>query len=338
VSGTFSARYFDGRHSRPFDVLASVVDGRIRLAGAEIERDYALSDTRVSERLQSAPRLLTFSDGSYCEVSDHERLDAVLASTGFRDSWVVRWQNRWPYAVVALLASIAVVAAGYFYGLPKFAEVAARRISPEFEAAIGRQAVEWIDEHLFTPTELPQARRAALAAKFAAIAPRDGRAYRLEFRKSRIGPNAVALPGGIIVMTDELVKLAPDDEGLLGVLAHELGHIEQRHFLRRVITSTVTGAVATLIAGEASGVLTAVPATLADLSYSRDMEREADRYAIELLRANQLPTEPLAQLLERLEQAHTKRTGKRERGSSWTDYVSTHPDTEERARLIREAR
>jgi Zn-dependent protease with chaperone function len=337
VNPSFAAKYFDGQSSRPHAVVASVEGERIELRGATIERSFALGEARVSERLQHAPRLITFADASYCEVADHAALDAALAATGFRDSLVVRAQNRWRYAAAALLATIGVIVVAYLYVLPWAARIAAFQVPDDVEASIGREAVQWVDKQLFEPTCLPADRRARIAQAFAQIAPKDAREYRIEFRRSRIGPNALAFPGGTIVVTDELVALAPSDEAVLGVLAHELGHIEHRHLLRRLISSTVVGAVATLLAGDASGIATALPATLADLSYSRDMEREADDYAIERLHEAGLPLAPLADLLEKMEAAHEERTRSRGAGVRLEGYLSTHPDTAERARKLRSA-
>ncbi len=90
------------------------------------------------------------------------------------------------------------------------------------------------------------------------IAPQDGRDYAIRFRASKIGPNALALPGGVIYVTDELVELAPDDDAVIGVLAHELGHIEQRHLMRRLFASAAVGAAAAVLFGDVSTVLAAL--------------------------------------------------------------------------------
>ncbi len=55
----------------------------------------------------------------------------------------------------------------------------------------------------------------------------------VEFRASPIiGANAFALPGGIVIVTDQLMQLAEHDDEILAVLAHEIGHVKHRHVLR----------------------------------------------------------------------------------------------------------
>ena len=82
----------------------------------------------------------------------------------------------------------------------------------------------------------------------------------------------------------------------------------------------------------------ALPAALADLSYSRDMEREADDYAIERMHDAGLPLAPLADLLEKMEAAHAERTKSGGKGGARLEgYLSTHPDTAERVRKLRSA-
>ena len=325
------ARYFDGRSSRPHAVRLSVDDGTLVLAGDDVARREPLSALRVSEPLAHAPRIVTFSDGAFCEVADNAGLSQILAAWGHRDSFVVGWQNQWRGAVVAILGLIAFLFVAYRWVLPAAAEYAAVRVPLAWEERLGREATAFLEKRVFSPTQLPQQKRDALADRFDTIAPEDGRDYAIRFRASKIGPNALALPGGIIYVTDELVELAPDDDAILGVLAHELGHIEQRHLMRRLFASAAVGAAAAVLFGDISTVLAALPAILIDLDYSRAMEREADTYAVDLLRAKGISTGSLATLFERMQQAHDKRGPK----GDWPAYLSTHPPTPERVELFR---
>jgi Zn-dependent protease with chaperone function len=206
------------------------------------------------------------------------------------------------------------------------------RIPPGVEDGIGTRAVKIIEQQL-GPSKLAPAQADRVRRVFESIAPRDGRRFAVMLRDGGpFGANAFALPGGTVVVTDQLAELATDDAALAGVLAHEIGHVERRHLMRQVISSTVVGAVVTLIAGDVSGVTAALPAALANLSYSRDMEREADSYAVGLLKLRRIPIEPFAQLLQSLQAAHQ---GGQTSGSG--QYLHTHPDTADRVAAIRAA-
>lgn len=325
------ARYFDGRSSRSHAVRLSVNDGDLDIAGDEVARREALSRLRVSEPLKHAPRIVTFDDGAFCEIADNATFSQILATSGHRDSWVVSWQNQWRGAVVAVFALIAFLFIVYRWVLPIAAEYAAVRVPVAWEENLGREATAFLEKRVFSATKLSEERRSALVERFEALAPQDGRDYEIRFRASKIGPNALALPGGAIYVTDDLVELAPDDDAVIGVLAHELGHIEQRHLMRRLFSSAAVGAATAVLIGDVSTVLAAVPALLIDLDYSREMEREADLYAVELLRANGISTGSVATLFERMQTVHEKRGPQ----SDWPTYLSTHPATPERVELFR---
>src|SRR5690606_2182906 len=128
------------------------------------------------------------------------------------------------------------------------------------------------------PSRLPAERRAALQDRFAELVaglPREAD-YRLDFRyAAAIGPNAFALPGGQILMTDQLVELAERDEELLAVLAHEAGHHEHRHGLRGALEDSAVLVVIGFMFGDVSGagsLSVSVPTLLLQTGFSRDHE------------------------------------------------------------------
>ena len=68
-----------------------------------------------------------------------------------------------------------------------------------------------------------------------------GLPLRLELRAGgAIGPNAFALPSGIIMVTDELVRIAEHPEEFESVLAHEAGHMVHRHSLRMLLQGSAS--------------------------------------------------------------------------------------------------
>ncbi len=328
-----AARFHDGQVALAQPVILLIDAGRIEVRGAALMRPYPWEGTRVSERLQHAPRLIRFADGCFCEVADQAALDAALAAIGYRPSWVARAQRHWGQVLVALVILLAAIWAVYRWALPVAADWAARRVPMRVEQALGARAAEIMEAQMLKPSTLPPARSGELQRLFASLVPLGERGYRLALHDGAgIGANAFALPGGTVVVTDQLVKLAPDDDALAAVMAHEIGHVENRHLLRRIIAGTVVGAVVTVIAGDASGLMAALPAALANLSYSRDMEREADRYAVGELKRRHIPIEPFARMLQRLQGAHGGADA-----PAWARYLQTHPDTEDRVAQIRAA-
>ncbi|WP_443114304.1 M48 family metallopeptidase [Herbaspirillum seropedicae] len=325
------ASYYDGRTSRRHQVTLEVVAGVAQVRG-EIERDCPIGQLRVSERFARAARKVSFPDGAYLEIIDGAAFRELLQETGHQDSLVVRLQQSWRHALAACAVLIAVVVLSYVYLLPLAAQGIAAMLPVAVDRQIGQGTLEFLDQHVLAPSQLDARRTQAITARFRALtAPLpDAPDYQIVFRKSRIGPNAFALPSGQIVVTDEIVRLLDDDDALMGVLAHELGHVHRRHLMRRLIQSSAIAATATVLFGDVSAVLANIPTVLLDLKYSRDIEREADDYAIAMFKANGLPRQKLALVFEKLESA-----GK---DGPVSPYLSSHPANDERIAHILGAR
>ncbi len=202
---------------------------------------------------------------------------------------VARAQQSWRGVLVAFALLIGVLWGLYLFGLPVAARGITALIPMAADEAIGRNALSQIDGRWMKPSKLPLADQQRIRTRFEAGLkaqyPSNTPKIQLEFRQSKIGPNAFALPGSVMVMTDELVEMVKDDEVVLGVLGHELGHITRRHGMRQLVQVGVLQGVLSIAFGDYGSLITAAPLILGSMAYSRAHEREADDDSIAFMRA-----------------------------------------------------
>jgi Zn-dependent protease with chaperone function len=236
---------------------------------------------------------------------------------------------------LALAGLVLAIAVAYRLVAPLVARGVARRLPPVVAEQLTTATLAALDAQYFTPSTLSGERQAELSAAFDRLrlpGRASGAGYRLFFRRSaQLGPNAIALPSGTIVVTDGLVELSRDDRELIGVLAHEAGHVDRRHGLQSIVQDSLVGWMVAWAVGDARSLLAVAPTALLQAKYSRDLEEEADGYAIDALRANAIATTHLAALLERMEQARGATPGRIDVPA----YLSTHPATKDRLDRLR---
>ena len=235
---------------------------------------------------------------------------AALAAAGERPGLAQRMQTRWPVLLGVTVAAAIGLTLFYRYGTPWAATQLTRFVPIGWETSVAENVLRQMDDGTLKPSKLPPQRQAQLKARFDALVQQTPAtlhrypSYRpplsLEFR-SGMGANAFALPGGKVVMTDGIVKAAADkglsDDALVGVLAHEIGHVVHRHTTRMVVEQGVLNVGLGLALGDVSGIVSTGASVLTGLAYSRSHEREADCYAIALMRHAALPTAPMGKLL-----------------------------------------
>src|SRR6266568_1634530 len=198
-----AAAFFDGRSSRRHEARLTLRDGELCVEGAFGGRREPLATLVVSEPLGGAPRTVRFADGAFCEVADHAGLAALLASAGLTDSPLHVAHRRWRWALGALAGVAATVAAVYVWVLPWLADIVAPRLPETVVEAISENALRVLDTQVLAPSRLPAAHQQAIAARLAALEARVGPLprHRLQFRAApRLGPNALALPDGELVL------------------------------------------------------------------------------------------------------------------------------------------
>jgi Zn-dependent protease with chaperone function len=126
-------------------------------------------------------------------------------------------------------------------------------------------------------------------------------------------------------MTDELVAASENDDELVAILAHEIGHLEHRHSIRMAMQSLTVALIIAAVSGDvvsSSSLVVALPTVLIHSSYSQEFESEADDYAWHYLVDNSVPTGSFASILTRIAgDGSDSVVGK---------YLSSHPGTHAR--------
>ena len=338
-AATLRAEHFDGVSARARPVRLQVEGRHLRIAGESGSTRVPLSQVQWPERQRDGTRVAHLADGGSLHCADGAAWDAWAAASGQGESWVVKAQQSWRLTLAAGATLLLLCAALYTWGLPLAARGALSCVPPAVDAQLGQVALDTLRaDGLLGLSQVPQARRQRLRELLATALQRGhgvgAPAVQLHFHQSRLGPNAFALPGGHVVHTDELIALLDDDEPrLLGVLAHEAGHLQHRHGMRALPQASLLGSLGSLAFGDFSGMLAAAPALLGHLAYSRDFEREADTEAIAVLKANGLDPAAMAAVFERLQ----ARRGAGGDGGRLGIALASHPADAERIVRFRAA-
>jgi Zn-dependent protease with chaperone function len=285
----FRAQYFDGNTSRKHEVTVRVAAGVARIAGECVSREIAVAAARVSPRVGQAPQRVELPGGGLLLSVEFDQIEAAFGSPR-REALAHRLETSLPFVAAALVVLVVIFWAGYRWGVPWAAHEASKMVPRAAEAQLAEQVLRSADGLLLEPTTLDRARQTAIRTLFTELRTAAGLpdSTRLEFRRAKdfIGANAFALPGGVVVLTDQLVNGLAKDSQVGAVIAHELGHLAERHSLRIALQNSILGLVSMAMLGDVSavaGIAVTLPATLAHSGYSRDFERAADRYAFELL-------------------------------------------------------
>ncbi|WP_326534428.1 M48 family metallopeptidase [Pseudorhodoferax sp.] len=297
------ARYFDGRSARAHAVRLHIEGHTLVMAG-EADARWPLAAVRWPERTRHGKPVLHLADGASLEITDATALAAWRRRHGLHEPWVVRLQQSWRLVAVAALLLVCTLVLGYRYGIPAAARGVVALLPTDVDQAVGRVAMDTLAAQWLKPSRLPVERQQALRRRLAEAAasfPGGAPPFELHFHAGPLGPNALALPGGTIVITDAMVEMLADREDtLIGVFGHELSHLHHRHGLQALVQIGLLAAAGSAALGDFSGWLAGVPALLGQLAYSRAAERQADADAARLMRAHGLTPAAMIVMFERL--------------------------------------
>jgi len=332
-----NGRYFSAGVSK--SVIATLEKSPLGLNVREDDQVIAsnLEIEEITDRLANVPRKVMFADGSTFECTDDDDLDKLLGQSGNFFSRLSKVEGSLRLVLLATVLCFASIWGIYRYGLPAAAYVAAKATPADVVAFLDQNSFETVDSVLFSESKLPEERQQELTSLFENLVEVSGQTdppLKLHFRDGgRLGANALALPGGTIILTDQMEALAENDDELAGVFAHEIGHVEHQHSLRQLYRTLGIAFMISVIAGETEQIVEEVlsVAVLVDnFSYSQRFELEADAHSAEIMERADKDPFAFVNLLDRIFEKYGL---DKEEDSSW---FSTHPGNKERRDQVEE--
>jgi Zn-dependent protease with chaperone function len=323
-----------------------------------------LRDVGVSDRLGNVERKLTFVDIGIFSTQDNAAIDLAFSSLQKTNRCIHFLETHMAAVLLALVFTVAVGFSFFKWGIPWVSETVAHSLPHATNELIAAETLDFLDEYWFGESEVSEQRQAEIRDHFRTqLLPLDeannGINYRLHFRSwdrnDKKIPNAFALPSGDIILTDQFVTLAENQDEMDSVLLHEIGHVVHRHGLEMVVQSTLVTTIVMLVTGDSSGIADVglgLGALLVSSHYSRGHESEADVYAFERMLIAGIDPQVFATIMGRMNEYmedmfqqvnvdadQTEQTEKAdlaeeaETPSDYNDlmnYLSTHPSTDAR--------
>jgi Zn-dependent protease with chaperone function len=334
----FKASYFDGKRSWGLPVNIIFKD---RIIYIQNEDGFALlsapgKDCQISPPLGSTNRTIKLPNGAQCETSDLGSIEAMENQMGRKNLMAVVHvlESKWRLVAGCTIGLVISILMFSKFVIPLVAQKMAYSLPPHLTEELSESTLEILDSRFLKPSQLDQDRQDELEKIFTDLhrAVDTEFNYTIKFRKSPvIGPNAFALPSGLILMTDELVEISMDDKELIGIMAHEVAHVKHRHGLRSVFQNAGIFLLISSLVGDVTSITSiaaSLPTLLAKANYSREFEKEADRVAGLYLIGKGWGTKQYQDILLRITKEMSSFTGE--------SVLSSHPVTEERVKYMQE--
>ncbi|NOH71795.1 M48 family metallopeptidase [Vibrio pectenicida] len=301
----------------------------LRVDGDVISCDLQYAD--ISAPLGKLPVKFTFPNGWVFVVERTVSVNQWLASNK-RSSLVDKMEANWLAWLLSVFVCVGVVLSLYFYVLPWTSDKVAKAVPSHIAVLLGDKILQSLDnswqESKLSAEEQQQIQK-RVSQHLTQLEPLPY-PIKLEFRASDMGANAFALPGGKVVLLDEIVALAQNKQQLDSIILHEIGHIYHRHMLKKLVHSSLLSVGVSLLTGESSGVvdnLAGLGVFFLSNGHYREAELEADVFSKQAMLSLYGTSQPLAEMFELLHEQN---------GPDIPEWMSTHPDFEQRIQAAHE--
>jgi predicted Zn-dependent protease len=140
--------------------------------------------------------------------------------------------------------------------------------------------------------------------------------------------NAFALPNGHLIIYSGLIHNSDNQEELTGVICHEIAHVELNHVMKKLVKEIGLSVLISMTTGNGGAeIIKETAKMLSSSAFDRNLEKEADIKAVDYLTTAKVNPESFANFLYKL-------SDKEDEATKYLTWISTHPDSRERAKYI----
>lgn len=305
-----------------------------------------ISSLAVSSRIGNVERKITLVDGAVFATKDNDAVDKLILNTKKNKSILHHLESNSILIFFALIFTIVIAFSFFKWGVPSLSKSIAHAMPYKVNELISENTLKVLDKHIFKPSQLSASKKDKIISVFKSkllplIGENDEFKYQLHFRlwrnKKEGIANAFALPNGDIILTDKFVQLSSNLDEISSVLLHEIGHVEEKHGLQRLIQSSFITVVIMFISGD-STALGDMGIGLGSLflssNYSRHHESQADLFAFKKMLKAKIDPISFANIMSEI--TETTPSKKTEKEKDIVYYLSSHPNTSSRINMAKQ--
>ncbi|QPJ63921.1 MAG: M48 family metallopeptidase [Candidatus Nitrohelix vancouverensis] len=349
-SADFSSSYFDGLSARKQRVKVSVFttkllltfsDGRaidwpyveLRSALGPADAEGTLRLERVKEGRPAPETLIIDEPRLFRQIEQAAPAELTRPFHGSKS-----------FKKITILAGLLLLPITLYLLWTQFIPAASERFASsvpvEWETRLGEAALNSfsVSERVMNAPQTQGALEAVAVRLTASVPdyPYPMRIYILDDPQV----NAFALPGGHIVFYRGLLQSAASADEIAGVMAHEIQHVLQRHATRGIIRSLTSFLTFYFLIGDVNGAMQTaldIAQNLERLSFSREMEDEADRLGMAMILRAGVPPQGMVRMYKKLGEhalGEAPVSDDDATSSGVFDYFSTHPQTGARVETL----
>ena len=375
----FSGIFYDGKSANKYPVKLFLTQAQVELIFPDGRRiSWLYPNLKVSktgstgpvhlERATSGPN--TISESVMIEDPDFLHVAHQVAPDALGNVWNQPHKRSLRYVLMILACVILppFVFAIWVYVIPAMTDAVADQVPTEWEEKLGQDYFQTLFKESIKEPD-PQVRKAldVMAKRLLTAVPDQPYHFRIYVHPSKM-VNAMALPGGTIIVFQGLINITETPEELAGVLAHEFQHVLKRHSTRGIIRSEAINIFATIVSGDSlMNVILQAGGMMEFLRYSRKLESQADAEGMKMMLASRIDPKGMIRIFEKLEEKQHRQLKsskenseednpqeespgenseehapegksadqKIDRTPEWMKYLSTHPAGEDRVEVLK---